>query len=59
MPSSQPLMTCPTPIVNWNGRPRLRELSNSLPSVRQPAAGRGWMSAVWWRMKMLLLLLHA
>ena len=30
-PSSQPLMTCPTPMTNWNGSLRSRELSNFLP----------------------------
>lgn len=30
-PSSQPLMTCPNPILNENGCPRSYELSNCLP----------------------------
>lgn len=28
--SSQPRITCPAPTLNWNGRPRSRELSNFL-----------------------------
>ena len=35
-PSSQPLITWPTPIENTNGSLRSTELSNFLPSVRRP-----------------------
>ena len=32
-----PLMTCPSPIVNWKGEPRVLEESNTVPSVNVPA----------------------
>ena len=37
IPSSHPLMTWPTPMVNWKGWPRSLELSNLEPFVRVPA----------------------
>ena len=36
IPSSHPLMTWPTPMVNWKGWPRSLELSNLEPFVRVP-----------------------
>jgi len=35
-PSSQPRITCPTPMVNLNGDPRSTEESNLVPLVRVP-----------------------
>ncbi|EAZ94055.1 hypothetical protein CY0110_19707 [Crocosphaera chwakensis CCY0110] len=35
-PSSHPLITCPTPILNEKGLLRSRELSNFLPFSRVP-----------------------
>lgn len=37
-PSSQPLMTWPTPMVHWKGEPRSRDESNLEPSVRVPTS---------------------
>ena len=37
IPSSHPVMTWPTPMVNWKGWPRSLELSNLEPFVRVPA----------------------